>query len=410
MNTKLISICLSMLLLSTSIFTAAALRQIDQKRLQNPASLNDSSFNRLIIILLKIGHYPSMSACIIRNTTLIWEKGYGLYDIEQHKPATEHTIYTVASITKTITSTALMQLYDQGLFGLDDDVDQYLPFNLRNPNFPDEPITIRMLLSHSSSLNPDPDSYHWFNFSQPPPIPWYPDPWLREYLLPNGTFYTPEIWSTTYPPGEHMQYANINYDLVGSLVQLISGEPYDLYCSEHIFQPLSMTHTSFRLSDLPLDDVAIPYLYSKRTYQSLPYYQLLHYPVAGLYTTPEDLSHFLIAHMNHGVFNTTRILSNTSVQLMHTVQPPGNLYYNYRYGLGWMIEEKKLHTEVLIGHTGDIPAVHTRMFLNEKDLIGIICFFNSDRSTHVKMFISLLIQNLLFFKAEHINEPSSIQE
>jgi CubicO group peptidase (beta-lactamase class C family) len=402
MNTKLIGICLSALLLSPSIFTATALQQINQRGLQSLPFPDDSSFDRLITVLLKIGHYPSMSACLIRNTTVIWAKGYGLYDIEQHKPATEHTIYTVASITKTITSTALMQLYDQGLFGLDDDVDQYLPFNLRNPNFPDDPITIRMLLSHSSSLNPDPESYHWFNFSQTPPIPWYPDPWLREYLLPNGTFYTPEIWDTTYRPGEHMQSANINYDLVGYLVQLLSGEPYDLYCNEHIFQPLSMTHTSFRLSDLPLDDVAIPYIYNNRTYEPLPYYQLLHYPVAGLLTTPEDLSHFLIAHMNHGVYNHTRILTNATVDLMHTIQPPGNLDYNYRYGLGWMIEEKRLHTEVLIGHTGDIPGVHTRMFMDEKDHVGIICFFNSDRTTSLKMFISLLIQNLLFSKTKRL--------
>jgi CubicO group peptidase (beta-lactamase class C family) len=400
MNTKLIGICLSTLLLSTSIFTATALQQIDQNGLQSHPSPNDSSFDRLITVLLKIGHYPSMSACIIRNTTVIWEKGYGLYDIEQHKPATVHTIYLVASITKTITSTALMQLYDQGLFGLDDDVNDYLPFSLRNPNFPDEPITIRMLLSHSSSLNPDPNSYHWFNFSQPPPIPWYPDPWLREYLLPGGLYYTPQIWNSTYRPGERMQYANINFDLVGYLVQILSGEPYYLYCTQHIFTPLAMTHTSFRLADIPLNDVAIPYTYRNRTYEKHPYYQLLHYPVAGLLTTTGDLSHFLIAQMNHGVYNTTRILTNDTVDLMHTIQPPGNPYYNYRYGLGWMIEEKRLPHAILVGHTGDIPGVHTRMFMNQKDHTGIICLFNADRSTYQEMFVSLLIQRLLFSKAQ----------
>lgn len=363
---------------------------------------NDLFFDRLINSLLHLGHYPSMSACIIKNNSIVWAKGYGMYDIEHQKPATEHTIYTVASITKTITSTALMQLYDQGLFNLDDDVNKYLPFILRNPNFPDDPITIRMLLSHSSSLNPDPASYHWFNFSHTPPVPWYPDPWLREYLLPNGTLYTPQIWNTTYRPGERMQYANINFDLVGYLVQILSGEPFYLYCDEHIFTPLSMTHTSFLLPDLPIGDVAIPYIYHNRTYIKLQYYQLLHYPVAGLLTTTEDLSHFLIAQMNHGVYNTTRILANDTVTLMHTVQPPGNLYYNYRYGLGWMIEKKWVQNEVIIGHTGDIPGVHTRMFMEEKNHIGIICLFNSDRTTTIKKFVSLLIQDLLFSKAENL--------
>lgn len=150
MKTKLIGIFLSALLLSTTLSTATALRYTTTQRgIQEQLTNNDVPFDRLITILLKIGHYPSMSACIIKNTTVVWAKGYGLYDIEQQKQATEHTIYVVASITKTITSTALMQLYEQGFFHLDDDVNKYLPFHLRNPNFPNDPITIRMILSHS---------------------------------------------------------------------------------------------------------------------------------------------------------------------------------------------------------------------------------------------------------------------
>jgi CubicO group peptidase (beta-lactamase class C family) len=403
MKTKLIGIFLSALLLSATLSTATALQQTTtQQGIQEQLTNNDSSFDRLITILLKIGHYPSMSACIIKNATVVWVKGYGLYDIEQHKQATEHTIYVVASITKTITSTALMQLYEQGYFQLDDDVNKYLPFNLRNPNFPNDPITIRMILSHSSSLNTDPISYHWLNYSHSPPIPWYPNPWLEEYLLPSGSFYTPEIWDTKYQPGDYMQYANINFDLVAYLVQLFSGQPFHEYCNDHIFTPLAMTHTGFRLPDLPIDDVAIPYLFQNRTYEKLPYYQLLHYPIGGLMTTVDDLSHFLIAHMNHGVYNGTRILQNETVTLMHTIQPPGNIYYNFHYGFGWMIVETPIGKNVYVGHSGDIPGTHTRMFMDQSDNTGIICFFNSDRSTSMKKFVSIMIQNLLFAKAEHL--------
>jgi CubicO group peptidase (beta-lactamase class C family) len=404
MKMKLIGIFLSILLLSTPLSTAIALQQkATQQRIQEQLTNNDVNFDHLITFLLKIGHYPSMAACIIHNTTVIWSKGYGLYDIEQHKQATEHTIYVVASITKTITSTALMQLYEQGYFQLDDDVNKYLPFNLRNPNFSNDPITIRMILSHSSSLNTDPLSYHWFNYSHPPPIPWYPIPWLEEYLLPNGAFYIPEIWSTKYHPGEYMQYANANFDLAAYLIQLFSGQPFHEYCKDHIFTPLAMTHTSFRLPDLPIDDVAIPYLFQNRTYEQLPYYQLLHYPIGGLMTTVDDLSHFLIAHMNHGVYNGTRILQNETVTLMHTIQPPGNTYYNFHYGLGWMIVETPIGKNMYIGHSGDIPGIHTRMFVDQSDNTGIICFFNSDRSTPMKKLVSLMIQNILFAKAEHLS-------
>lgn len=200
-----------------------------------------------------------------------------------------------------------------------------------------------------------------------------------------------------------MQYANANFDLAAYLVQLFTGEPFHEYCSEHIFTPLEMTQTSFRLPDLPIDDVAIPYVYQNRTYEKLPYYQLLHYPVGGLMTSVDDLSHFLIAHMNHGVYNGTRILQEETVELMHTIQPPGNTYYNFRYGLGWMIEETPIGNHVYMGHSGDIPGVHTRMFMDQSDNTGIICFFNSDRSTYMKKFVSIIIQHLLFAKAEHLS-------
>lgn len=404
MKTKFISIILIFLLFPSTISTPFLLKQeTNQQNLQNLSTTNDLLFDRLITLLLKIGHYPSMSACIIYNSSVLWKKGYGFADIERQKSATEQTIYIVASITKTITSTALMQLYEQGFFQLDDDINQYLPFALRNPNFPEDPITIRMILSHSSSLKPDPSFYHWLNYSQSPPIPWYPSPWLEEYLTPGGVYYSPDIWDIQYRPGEVMQYANINFDIVAYLVQIFSDQPFHEYCNDHIFTPLQMTRTSFRLPDLPLDDVAICYLYYNRTFEKLPYYQLLHYPVGGLMTTIDDLSHFFIAHMNNGIYNGTRILQKNTVQLMHTIQPPGNMYINFHYGLGWMIEETPLRKHTLIGHSGDLPGVHTRMFMNQTDHIGIICFFNTDRSTYMKKFVSLLMQKILFTKAEQLS-------
>jgi len=87
---------------------------------------------------------------------------------------------------------------------------------------------------------------------------------------------------------------------------------------------------------------------------------------------------------------------------MHTIQPPGNIYYNFHYGLGWMIVKTPLGKNVYGGHSGDIPGVHTRMFMDQSDNTGIICFFNSDRSSSMKKLVSLIIQSLLFSKAEDI--------
>jgi len=359
-------------------------------------------FDQIIIHLMEKGHFPSLSACIVVNKEVAWAKGYGLYDMENSKQATENTIYMVASISKTITGTALMQLYDEGLIDLDEDVNKYLPFSLRNLNYPDDPITFRMLLSHTSSLAGDStfSSYWWGNFSGEAPIPWYPYPWLGEYLIPGGKYYSPSIWSKSRP-GEQLIYANINFDLIAYLVELISNQSFHEYCYEHIFMPLDMKDTSFRLSDLDIGNVAVPYHYLESgRYRRYEHPRILHYPVAGLRTSISDLSHFLIAHVNDGVYNGVRILTEESIKEMHKIQAFGNNSFNY--GLAWTIW--KYHDrEVFSGHWGDYtPGFSARMMIRLRDDTAIILFVNGDRMLNNWEDGNAAlsgIQNILFLKA-----------
>ena len=92
--------------------------------------LENNLFDLKMSFFMKLAKFPSLSACIIDDDEVIWSKGYGYYDLKNKKPATENTIYMLASITKPVTGTALMQLCEQGLFDLDEDVNNYLPLNL----------------------------------------------------------------------------------------------------------------------------------------------------------------------------------------------------------------------------------------------------------------------------------------
>jgi len=148
---------------------------------------SDFFLHMYISFLLRLAHKPSLAAGIIRGNELVWSQAYGYYDIENQKAATSQTLYLQASVSKTVTATALMQLYEQGLFRLDDDVNMYLPFSLRNPNHPDVPITIEMILSHRSSLADD--NLYWIALSYipgDPDVEGFPYPWLMEYLTPGG--------------------------------------------------------------------------------------------------------------------------------------------------------------------------------------------------------------------------------
>ena len=408
---RIIGIMIVMLLVGTTILpvVGSLSGKLGILELQDE-SLRDQIFDRILTLLMKIGHFPSLSACIIKNNEVVWSNGYGFYDIEGEKYSTENTIYMSCSISKTITGTALMQLYEQGLFDLDDDVNDYLPFILRNHNFPDEPITFRMLLSHASSINNDPDSFYWLNYSIDPPISWYPNPWLNEYLMPDGNYYVPEIWDDENPPGAEAEYANVNFVIISYLVELISGEPFLEYCTEHILTPLEMYNSSFNLSYFDIDNIAIPYHYRNGEFYTINnlvdigwewfnppdiiYYRMLHYPIGGFYTSVSDLSHFLIAHMNGGVYNGVRILEEDTINEMHKIQPP-----NVGYGLAWYYTQSQ-YGKIFSGHQGDIPGYHTSMLVQyPNNDNGVIFFVNGDRYNLVGEYIQEIIRGILFLKA-----------
>jgi CubicO group peptidase (beta-lactamase class C family) len=374
-------------------------RQIEEIFLQN-----------LIKRLMKIGHFPSLSAAIVNDKEILWEGGFGKYDIEKDLYASEDTIYLVASISKTFTATAIMQLYEKGLFDLDDDVNEYLPFILRNPKYPNENITIRMLLAHQSSLATDLPTFFTITMPGDLEIQGYPYPFLKDYLVPQGIHYKPQVWKN-YAPGENMYYANIGYALLGYLVEILSESSFEQYCSENIFDPLNMKNTSFELKNLNASNIAVPYDFQIGTYYPYLHYNILDYPAGGLRTSVSDLSRYLIAYMNGGIYEETRILEETSVEEMHSIQYSSDTY-DFQYGLGFQIWEKSKDT--IIGHTGGLFGVATKMLFRKSDNSGIIFFTNVDLMNLREIAAFSIIEQLLFFIAgRNKNEDfskSTIQE
>jgi CubicO group peptidase (beta-lactamase class C family) len=407
--------------------TPTVFSEIEINQISNKNSINEKFIDNTIINIMEKCHYPSISACVIKNDEVVWSNTYGFADIENNIEASDETVYTIGSTTKTITAAALMQLYDQGLFNLDDDVNEFLPFELRNPNFPDKPITFRMILSHTSSLKRDPNAYwleveNWYEYDGPP-FDNYPMPWLQEYLTPSGNRYDPLIWNEEYGPGEKSQYGNINYDIVAFLVEILSEEPFYEYCENNIFEPLDMKSTSFHINNYDEEQLATPYVWDhieqillKGTHQ-----MHIHYAVGFLFTTAIDLSHFLIAHMNNGVYNGTRILTESAVEEMHKIQTPkGGL----QYGLGWhfssrsfwLLGEHLFYSPnnyifnfpnlIYSGHGGDAHmispytyGVGTLMHMKESDNSGVIIFSNNDFTFYKEGYNGKqILQELLFLK------------
>lgn len=406
MKKQLISIIIIGLLLGVtlaSIITTNAYAGTLTQANDQQQRLSDVLLNTYIRALLRLAHKPSLAACIIHQDEVVWSNAYGYYDRENKKKATTETLYLQASVSKTITATALMQLYEQGLFDLDDDVNDYLPFDLRNPNHPEIPITIKMILSHRSSLADD--NLHWIALSYipgDPDVEGFPYPWLEEYLTPGGSAYSSTTWSLD-KPGETYYYANIGFSIVAYLVELLSHQDFNLYCQQHIFKPLQMNSTGFRLRDVDIENTAVPYEFKNGGYFRHPHYGIhVLYPAITLRTSIEDYSHFIIAHMNGGVWNGVRILNQSTVEMMHTAHFSPRDKYNY--GLGWQITNKVF--EKNYGHSGGYVGALDLVTINTKDNTAVLLFSNALdselHSTRMEWKAFSAINNALFHKAKRI--------
>lgn len=232
MNNNLLQrflVLLTFFILFTNIYIPVSANFIEKPLIINKAKEINDEFDQTITNFINNSHLPSIVIAIVKNNSMVWSKGYGYADIKNEKEATNKTVYMLASISKTFTATAIMQLWEKGLLDLDDDVNEYLPFNVRNPNYPEVPITFRLLLTHRSSI-----ASRIINLFTLFSIFRIPYSNLGEYLNPGGYLYSPKNW-IDYPPGEGQTYSCTAYELLGYLVECITNQSLPEYCTKKYF-------------------------------------------------------------------------------------------------------------------------------------------------------------------------------
>jgi len=223
-----------------------------------PASAQtpDADLDAFITQSMVQGGHPGLAALIIKHGAVVWSGNYGLAQVQPAVAVTDDTLFMLGSVSKTVTAAAILQLWEQGRFGLDDDINDYLPFRVVNPHFPDVPITFRMLLTHSSSIQDN--SWmclgsHMYSDGDSPIS-------LRDFvegrLVPGGAYYASSYMVA--PPGTVFDYSNVGFTLLGYLVESISGIPFDAYTRQNIFDPLGMDSTGWHLADLGSASIAMP--------------------------------------------------------------------------------------------------------------------------------------------------------
>ncbi|MGC5325872.1 serine hydrolase domain-containing protein [Brevibacillus sp. SYSU BS000544] len=356
----------------------------------------DNPLDQSLQELMQKHQIVGLSAAVVKDNRLIWSNTYGKADLERGQPVTGSTVFRIASISKTIAATALMQLYEQALCKLDEDISNYLGFLVRNPRYPEHPVTLTYLLTHTSGLQ---DVYVDFVVASRTENP--PTIHLREALLPEGRFYTDELWGELAPgdPASY-EYSNLGAVIIATIVESLSGERFDQYCKRHIFKPLEMKDTSFHLRDIEdINQVAVLYNYLPETGtyevgtdayrgvkpEGIDYSAYrpgtngaLFGPQGGLRSHAADLSLFMLAHLNQGTWNGVSILKSETAKLMQ--QPHWSGYRREGFfknaGLQFHITEDLIQGKRLIGHSGDAYGLLSCLYFHPEEQWGIIVIMN----------------------------------
>lgn len=357
------------------------------------------SYQETLENIATTNNLTGMSVLVMCNGEISNIYHYGYADIDREIPISDRTYYRIASISKTVTATALMTLYDNDAFRLNDDINEYLNFEVSNPYYPDKKITFQMLLSHTAGLR---DGSAYSNFLTDS-YNSTPVPHISELLTAGGNYYSADMWAN-HSPGHYFAYSNINYGLIATLIEQISNQRFDLYVRDSVLQPLGITG-SFNVNHLTdINNVAVLY---RNAIPQADHYEgempdpfdsanytigtngVIFAPQGGLRITIPELYRFMAMHANDGLWQNTQLLNTETASIMHTPvwTYNGNNGYNYynlfnSWGLGMQITTNTTMGDIvipatqMIGHPGEAYGLISDMYFEKTRQFGLIFMTN----------------------------------
>jgi len=331
-----------------------------------PVEAPSSELDAALAWFVKDNRLPGAAAGVVYEDGIAWSGGAGYADVATGTTADSATLYCVASITKTFTGTAVMQLRDAGRLGLDEPVATYIS-ELQDAALPRaeiDAVTVRRMLAHESGLASEPPGTDWT-------VPAY------EGLAARTLERVAEI-VTRIPPNRQPKYSNLAYQLLGEVVTRITGYPYVKYVENEILVPLGMVSTSF--------DPAANYLDARRAtgYAPRAFSDELDVITAmpqlwaegGLWSCVDDLSRWISVQMNahRGAPAQPAILSAASLREMHAPRYLDGSAWSQAWGLSWFAVRRD--DVIWIQHSGGLPGFSTNVCFDPDGQVGAIALIN----------------------------------
>lgn len=308
-------------------------------------------------------HIPGAAIAVVKDGKIFFSKGYGFADLEKKTPVVaDKTIFRIGSISKVFTATALVQLAERRKINLGDDVNKYLKeFKIAN-TYP-QPVTFANLLTHTAGFDE-------INLGRKTTS--------ADKVLPLDEFLKTRLVRRK-PPGELFSYSTYGISLAGYLVETISGTSFKDYLKKHIFEPLEMNSASIGSVAANLQsELATGYDYSELGgYRPLAFEYFHTFPASDINGTATDIAHFMLAHLENGLFKKKRILSERAAQDMHRqhfTNDPRLIGFTYGFF------EKRRNGVRAIEHGGVMDGFSSLIYLLPDKKIGIYIACNRETS------------------------------
>lgn len=314
-----------------------------------------------------------LSVAVVKNGDIIYTHSFGLKDVESNTPLTDRNIFRIASISKSFSATSIMQLIEAGKVSLKDDMSDLVGFKVRNPKYPETVITLKMAMSHTSSIN---DSQGYLSLDAINPAK--NADWAKCY--------------NDYEPGKGYQYCNLNFNMVGTIIEKLSGERFDRYVKHHILDPLklyggycvdsldaSLFTTIYEFDTVAKNFKAAPLAYAPRREEIknyiMGYSTPIFSPTGGMKISATDLAKYMTMHMNQGNYKRVKIMSKKSARLMQT-----KIQDKEGYGMAMMNLDNLIPGKAMTGHTGSAYGLYSAMFFQPKEKFGIVVITNGTKA------------------------------
>jgi CubicO group peptidase (beta-lactamase class C family) len=346
-------------------------------------------FDKQMVANLKNWNMPGVGVGIVKNGKLVFVKGYGYRDYEKKSPITANTLFQIASNSKLFTATAIGLLVNEGKLDWDKPIKTFVPSIQFYNNELNNTISIRDMLSHRTGV-----TRH--------DLIWYKSDFNRTELFDKLKYLEP-----VQPLRQGFLYNNLMYAASGHIIDLVEGKTWETYVQEKILNPLKMNNTFFSITDMKKQqDIFVPFN-EKRDTDTL--YKIAYLedtgglgPAGSIISNITDLSHWLAALMNKGVYEGKQVIPEAVVKA--TMEPSialrnGALDKGYTeilnpvYGMGRQSMSYRGHQLVL--HGGDLNGIHSQISYMPQDDLGVIVFVIGDHSIGYNSIVYNVYEHLL---------------